>query len=53
LTKAAEVIRQLQGRFAKAMETFEAGSDDVLSYLHYPPPHRTRLYSNNPIEQPD
>jgi transposase-like protein len=23
----------------------------VLSYLHYLPPHRTRLSSNNPIER--
>ena len=28
-----------------------AGIDDVLSYLHYPPSHRTRLCSNNPIER--
>ncbi|MBX9602482.1 MAG: IS256 family transposase [Bryobacteraceae bacterium] len=49
--KAAEVVRQLQSRFAKAMEVFEAGIDDVLSYLHYPPSHRTRLSSNNPIER--
>jgi len=33
------------------MEIFEAGIDDVLSYLHYPPSHRTRLSSNNPIER--
>ena len=50
-TKAADVVRQFQSRFAKAMEIFEAGIDDVLSYLHYPPPHRTRLSSNNPIER--
>lgn len=49
--KAADLVRQFQGRFAKAMEVFEAGIDDVLSYLHYPPPHRTRLSSNNPIER--
>jgi transposase-like protein len=49
--KAADVVRQFQNRFAKAMEIFEAGIDDVLSYLHYPPPHRTRLCSNNPIER--
>jgi putative transposase len=49
--KAADVMRQFQSRFAKAMEIFEAGIDDVLSYLHYPPPHRTRLSSNNPIER--
>lgn len=49
--KAADVVRQFQGRFGKAMEIFEAGIDDVLSYLHYPPPHRVRLSSNNPIER--
>jgi putative transposase len=49
--KAADVVRQFQSRFAKAVEIFEAGIDDVLSYLHYPPPHRTRLSSNNPIER--
>jgi len=50
-TKAADVVRQFQSRFAKAMEIFEAGIDDVLAYLHYPQPHRTRLSSNNPIER--
>ncbi len=49
--KAADVVRQFQNRFAKAMELFEAGIDDVLAYLHYPQPHRTRLSSNNPIER--
>jgi len=49
--KAADVVRQFQSRFAKAMEVFEAGIDDVLAYLHYPQPHRTRLSSNNPIER--
>lgn len=49
--KAADVVRQFQSRFAKAMEIFEAGIDDVLAYLHYPQPHRTRLSSNNPIER--
>jgi len=33
------------------MEIFEAGIDDVLSYLHYSSPHRTRLSSNDPIER--
>jgi transposase-like protein len=49
--KAADVTRQLQSRFAKAMEIFESGVDDVLSYLHYPAPHRTRISSTNPIER--
>ena len=33
------------------MEIFEAGIDDVLSYLHYPQPHRTRISSTNPLER--
>lgn len=49
--KAAEVVSQFQKRFPKAMEIFEAGIDDVLSYLHYPQPHRTRISSTNPLER--
>ncbi|HEX4320412.1 MAG TPA: IS256 family transposase [Acidobacteriaceae bacterium] len=49
--KAAELARQFQTRFAKAMEIFEAGIDDVLSYLHYPQPHRVRVSSTNPLER--
>jgi len=47
--KAADLVRQFQARFAKAMEIFDAGIDDVLSYLHYP--HRTRISSTNPLER--
>ena len=50
-TKASDLVRQFQTRFAKAMEIFEAGIDDVLSYLHYPQPHRTRISSTNPLER--
>jgi transposase-like protein len=49
--KAAELIKQFQNRFAKAMEIFEAGIEDVLSYLHYPAGHRVRISSTNPIER--
>jgi len=49
--KAADVIRQFQRRFAKAMEVFEAGIEDVLSYLHYPISHRIRISSTNPVER--
>lgn len=49
--KAADLVRQFQGRFAKAMEVFESGVDDVLSYLHYAQPHRTRISSTNPLER--
>jgi len=50
-TKASDLVRQFQTRFAKAMEIFEAGIDDVLSYLHYPQPHRVRISSTNPLER--
>jgi transposase-like protein len=50
-TKAADLIRQFQNRFAKAMEVFEAGIDDVLSYLHYPQAHRIRISSTNLLER--
>ena len=49
--KAADLVRQFQSRFAKAMEIFEAGIDDALSYLHYPQAHRTRISSTNPLER--
>jgi hypothetical protein len=49
--KAAELARQFQGRFAKAMAIFEAGVADVLSYLHYPQPHWVRISSTNPLER--
>jgi len=49
--KADELARQFQSRFPKAMEIFEAGIDDVLSYLHYPQPHRVRVSSTNPLER--
>src|SRR3954453_19802464 len=28
-----------------------AGIEDVLSYQHYPAPHRTRISSTNPLER--
>ncbi len=49
--KAADLAKQFQNRFAKAMDVFEAGIDDVLSYLHYPAGHRIRISSTNPLER--
>ena len=49
--KAEELVRQFKARFPKAMAIFEDGVDDVLSYLHYPQPHRVRISSTNPIER--
>lgn len=50
-SKADEMARQFQSRFPKAIDIFQAGIDDVLSYLHYEPSHRTRISSTNPIER--
>jgi transposase-like protein len=50
-TKASDLVRQFQSRFPKAMEIFEAGIEDVLSYLHYPQQHRMRISSTNPLER--
>lgn len=49
--KAADLVKQFQDRFAKAMDVFEAGMDDVLSYLHYPAGQRIRISSTNPLER--
>jgi transposase-like protein len=49
--KAEELVQRFRSRFPKAMEVFEAGIDDVLSYLHYPGAHRTRISSTNPLER--
>lgn len=49
--KAADLVKQFQNRLAKAMDVFEAGIDDVLSYLHYPAGHRIRISSTNPLER--
>jgi hypothetical protein len=46
-------VRQFQSRFAKETEIFETGIDDVLSYLHYPQPHRVRISSTHPLERLD
>lgn len=50
-TKDADLARQFQSRFAKAMEIFEAGIDDALSSLHSPQPHRVRISSTNSLER--
>jgi putative transposase len=50
-TKASDLVKQFQSRFSKAMDVFEAGIDDVLSYLHYPAGHRVRISSTNPLER--
>lgn len=36
--------------FKKAMAIFDAGVDDALAFLSYPPEHHRKISSNNPIE---
>ena len=42
---------QFQPRFAKTIKILETGIDDVLSCMHYPASHRTRISSTNPLER--
>jgi transposase-like protein len=49
--KAEEVLKRFRRRFPKAMEVFEQGSGDVLSYPRYPVSHRVRISSTNPLER--
>lgn len=49
--KLREVVRALQTRFPQAAELLEAAAEDLLSHLHFPPEHRRRLHSTNPLER--
>ena len=49
--EAGDLVRSFQPPFGKAMEIFEAGIDDVLSYLQYPQRHRVRISSTSPLER--
>lgn len=49
--KAAELVSEYRARYGKAIEIFENGIDEVLSYLHYPQSHRVRVSSTNPLER--
>ena len=51
MTKLREVARVLQARFPQAAELLEDASEDLLSHLHFPPEHRRRLHSTNPLER--
>jgi putative transposase len=51
LAKLHEVVRALQTRFPQAAELLDDASEDLLSHLHFPPEHRRRLHSTNPLER--
>ncbi len=48
--RAVTVIEQYGKTCAKAMEVLAAGLDDVLAFYAFPPVHRRKLWSSNPIE---
>lgn len=48
--RAVTVIEQYGKTCPKAMEILAAGLDDVLAFYAFPPVHRRKLWSSNPIE---
>lgn len=47
---AAAIVARYRKSCAKAMEIFEAGIDDALSFMAFPVEHHRKLWSTNPIE---
>ncbi len=48
---AREFVKLYGSRFAKAISVFEAGIEDVLSYLSFPGSHHARLRTTNMLER--
>jgi len=48
--KVADQLRPSVPKLAKLMDTAE---EDVLAYMSFPPQHRTKLHSTNPLERPN
>jgi transposase-like protein len=46
-----EVAQAMASRWPRAAEVLTAGEEEVLSYMTFPPPHWTRIYSTNPLER--
>lgn len=46
--KIADQLRPSVPKLAKLMDTAE---EDVLAYMSFPPQHRTKLHSTNPLER--
>jgi putative transposase len=46
-----QVADQLRERFPRAVEVLEEAEEDVLAYLHFPPGHRSKLGTTNPLER--
>jgi transposase-like protein len=45
------VADQLRPKVPKLAALMDAAEEDVLAYMHFPAPHRTKLHSTNPIER--
>src|SRR4051795_3690709 len=45
------VADQLRGRWPKLGKLMDDSEHDVLAYMAFPAPHRTKLHSTNPLER--
>jgi transposase-like protein len=41
----------LRPRFEDAAALLEEAAEDILAHMHFPPEHRRRLHSTNPLER--
>jgi putative transposase len=46
-----QVVKDLEGRFPRAMSVVEEAEDDVLAFMTFPSEHWPQLYSTNPLER--
>ncbi len=47
-----QVADQLRPKAPKLSQLMDEAETDVLAYMNFPPAHRTKLHSTNPIERP-
>ena len=45
------VADQLRSRLPKLATLMDSAEEDVLAYMSFPPTHRTKLHSTNPLER--
>ena len=45
------VADQLRPKVPKLAALMDTAEEDVLAYMHFPPAHRTKLHSTNPIKR--
>jgi putative transposase len=51
MVQLKKVAGTLDHRFPRAAELLEEAAEDLLSHLNFPPEHRRRLHSTNPLER--